>query len=175
MVGGSLLKNRGLIERPLPGFRLRPVGVLPEKREDVAIIGLVVGPEVEGRPFARAGGYGCEKLLGHDPVLVVATLRPGIGEQDEDSREPRPLGHHGEKVSGIAADKMEVPEARAIPLAVGTGDAVRGDVDSYAGLARMSVCIGGEKMAVPAAHLPDELGRGFEEIGKSTAQLVAPF
>lgn len=175
MVSGALLEYGGLVERPVPGCRFRPVGMLADERKDVPKVRLVVRAEIERRPFGCARPDGEEKFLGHDTVLVVATLRPGIGEKDEDRREARLLGHHGEEISGVSADKLEICEARTVPFAFGTGDSIRGDVDPDADLIRMSLCISCEEMAVPASDFPDEAGGQRYEFIERPAQLVAPF
>jgi hypothetical protein len=165
MVRGALLENGGFVERPLRGRRLRPVGMLPDEGEDVAIIRLVIGAEVEGRTLGCACGHGREKFLVHHAILVMAAFRPGIREENEDRGEAGAIGHHGEKIRGVGADELEVAETRAIPLSISPGDSIRRDIDTYADLVGVGLGIRREEVAVPTSDFPDEArGRPYELI-----------
>ena len=56
-------------------------------------------------------------------------------------------------------DEVEIEKLGAVSLANGSTDALADNVDAYADLGWMRLGVGGEKMAVTAADLPNKRGR----------------
>lgn len=123
-------------------------------------------------PYPTRDGF--EKLRLHDPVFVVALLRPRIGKQDPDFLEGESARQLTEKLSRLALDENAVGEARPFALAARPGDALATDIDSDEETGRMCDCLCDEKVPVSAPDFPGNLSRGAEIAREFCAKRAAP-
>jgi hypothetical protein len=159
------LENGGLVEWPIRGFCLGPTRVRAKQIDDGPIIRLVIRSEIEiGAGLGSFRHFGKKFGLNHT-VLMVPPFRPGIREKNEDGAELRAGRHHGEEVLCVGTHEVQVCETGPLALPVGTDDAVRSDIYANAGLLWMRLCVGCEKVAVAAAHLPHKVSRGPNKFG----------
>jgi hypothetical protein len=135
-----------------------------QQRAHITKIWLVIGAKVKRCPLLSSRSQRGQELGLHDPVLVVASLRPGIGKQNVDRGESSALRHHDEEIVGVAANKVKIPQARTVALAIRPRDSVGGDVHADAGFIRVGCRISGKKMPMAAPDLPNDAVGGFDEV-----------
>jgi hypothetical protein len=118
MALGPLLKHGWLFEGQILSGEYTPGAMGAHQRDRLPEVVLVVGPEVEVRALLGPRGDGFEELRFHDPVLVVAPLRPRIGEEHVHLGKVRPVGHRRQEVFRVSQEKMKVFETRAVQFSI---------------------------------------------------------
>ena len=86
----------------------------------------------------------------------MAFFRPRIGKKDNHRGEAHVGGQLFEKHLRVGLDKMEVAKPGSVALAKRAFDPFAGDINSHTYCHGMSVCVGGQKMAVAAPDFPNE-------------------
>jgi len=84
-------------------------------------------------------------------VLVMATLRPGVGKEHKRVREFGRRGESGEELQGFRAEENEVMQSRAPAFFFGPFETVQDDIYANAKLLGVRSGVGIEVVAVTAA------------------------
>lgn len=112
-----------------------------------------VGAKVQQGAGRCAAREAIEETMRDQPVFAVPPLRPRIGEQDEDGIERESRRQRIEKLPHLGAQEVEVAMRVAVLLSDGAARSLGAVIDAQAELIKMRLCVGLEKMAVPAADL----------------------
>lgn len=158
VISRATLEDSAIFERPLIRGHL-PVGTRPKRAMGVFEIRSIISAEIELAGGDRAGGDFGKEIGLEDAMLVVPKLRPRIGKQDEQFRKPRAGRKCVEKETSFGVDEVQVCEPGAVPFSSGALDPFTDDIDTNAEFVRVSLRVGGEKMAVAASQFPRKGGR----------------
>lgn len=157
---GTRLKNSLVFKRERIGWQEVPLRVRSDDPCRVVVVGLVVGAEEESAPLPCPGGDFTEELRFKQPVLVMALLRPGIGEQQIDLEQLDAGRQRVKKGPGFTADEMKIGKARPVALAQRFFNPFKTKVDADAKPVRMGRGVGGEKMPVATADFQNQPRQG---------------
>ena len=172
-LGPGLEDGVGL-ERP-GRRRVRPPGFQrPEQRGHRVEIVAVVGAEIQPGALPRPAGDGFKKFRLQHPVLMVALLGPGIGEEHPDFRERDAGREGGQKLPGLRADEMAVGQPGTVRFALCAGDALAADIHPDAVPAGKFGGVARQEVAVAAANLPGDGGGPGQQGGESGTHGGAP-
>ena len=86
----------------------------------------------------------------------MAFLRPGVGEEHINIKQPDADGQFMEKIIRLATEELQITQACAIPLAPRLHNPLEAQVDPHAELVGVRGGVGGKEMAVAAADLKNE-------------------
>ena len=119
-------------------------------------VGFVIGAKKKAAPLPCPRSQLTKKLRLEEPVLVMAFLRPGVGEEHINIKQPDADGQFMEKITRLATEELQITQACAIPLVQRLHDPLETQVDPHAELVGVRGGIGNKEVAVAAADLKHE-------------------
>lgn len=116
----------------------------------------IVRPEKEPRRGSYKLMEFIQKMRLKNPILMMPSLRPRIGKENENSVKPRFRGESGEKVFCACLHKGKKIEARPVFFSISSNNSFRYEVDSKAAFTDVRGCISAQEVAVTATDLKSD-------------------
>jgi hypothetical protein len=124
----------------------------------------VVGAKAQVGPSRSASRKGMKKVGPHDPMLVVAALRPRIRKKHKYTLENDLWRQRGDELSCLGLQEDEVGQLRTVTFAESSIHPVAEQIDADAELRWMCRSVVGQEMPMPGANLERDAWMRREQI-----------
>src|ERR1017187_1907568 len=114
---GARWEDRNVLEGERLVGEQTPLQVSGDNRPRLVIIWLVVGAEKEATPLPCPRAEFAQEIRLEQAVLVMAFFWPRVGKEHVNVRKDHTGGEFAQKITGLAADEMQIREAGAIAFA----------------------------------------------------------